>query len=112
MEWWVSIAALGVEVVPDVNWMLIVSSGRREVSIVLVKEEKSVPKGIVDVKGVLSIDSELSTRKTFLSSGTTTDSTLHPPRSVTISFSSVIFSLGALYGKFVSVPIIRCAAAR
>jgi hypothetical protein len=62
-------------------------------------------KGVVAEKEEVSIrDDELSTRKIFRSEGTASDSTFFPPRSGVICFKRDTFSLGGLYGRFVSVP--------
>jgi len=54
----------------------------------------------------------LSTRKIFRSEGTASDSIFFPPRSGIICFKRDTFSLGGLYGRFVSVPMTKCAASR
>jgi hypothetical protein len=119
IEWCVKQAAFGREVVPDVNWMLIMSSWwRGESGMIplpvweLDSESKDV-KGVVAERGEVSIrEDELSTRKMFRSEGTASDSTFFPPRSGIICFKRDTFSLGGLYGRFVSVPMIKCAASR
>jgi hypothetical protein len=48
----------------------------------------------------------------FRSEGTASDSTFLPPRSGIICFKRDTFSLGGLYGRFVSVPMTKCAASK
>jgi hypothetical protein len=75
-------------------------------------ESKDV-KGVVAEKGEVSIrEDELSTRKIFRSEGTASDSIFLPPRSGVICFKRDTFSLGGLYGRFVSVPMTKCAASK
>lgn len=118
IEWWVKQAAFGKEVVPDVNWMLIISSGSRGESGTIafpVSEEecRRDSNGVIAEKDETSIrDSELSTRKIFRSEVTLADSIFSASKSGTICFKRVTFSLGFLNGKFVSVPMIKCAASR
>lgn len=57
-------------------------------------------------------EEELSTSMIFLSEGTDSDSTFEACRSGTSSLSKEVLSLGGLYGRFVSLPIIRCADSR
>ena len=100
MEWWVRQAALGRDVVPDVNWMLTISSLSKALSgfTALVSfEEKSSKKGVVAEKDEVSIrEEELSTRIIFRSEGIDADSSFFAERSGAICFRSVIFSLGGL----------------
>jgi hypothetical protein len=119
IERWVRQAALGREVVPDVNWMLIVSwiskgsSGITSLLLELVKLPSGSMKGVVALREEVSIRSwELSTRIMFLSEGADADSNFDADKSGAICFNSVMFSRGGLYERFVSVPIIRCAAER
>jgi hypothetical protein len=112
-------AAFGRPVVPDVNWMLIVSclsrgsSGTRVLPFSLTDPFTRSVNGVVAFKRDGSIlPSELSTTMTLRSEGTDSDRNLDDDRSPAISFRSVIFSRGGLYGRFVSVPIMRWAAER
>ncbi len=98
--------------------MLIISSLSRGESgtidfPVSVIEYKRDSNEVVAEKGETSIlESELSTRMIFRNEGTLADSILAASKSGTICFRSVTFSLGFLNGRFVSVPIIKCAASR
>jgi len=118
MEWWVRHAAFGNEVVPDVNWMLMMSSLSRGESGTMALpfckvEWRRDSNGVVAEKVETSIrESELLTRKIFRNEGMLADSTFAASKSGTICFRRATFSLGFLNGKFVSVPIIKCAASR
>jgi len=69
--------------------------------------------GIVAFKGDTStLDEELSTKKIFFNDGTDADSSLEDVRLGAICCSKETFSRGGLYARFVSAPIMRCAAAR
>lgn len=115
---WVKQAAFGREVVPDVNWMLTISSWRNSSSGITVSAflevcERRLLNGMVARKEEVSIrSSELLTRIIFRSEGTDADSNFKASRSGEMVLRSVIFSLDGLYGRFVSVPIIKCAASR
>lgn len=102
--------------VPDVNWMLTISSLSKALSgstAAGLSEENSSKNGVVAEKDEMSIrEEELSTRIIFRNEGIDADSSFFAERSGTICFRSVIFSLGGLYGRFVSVPIIKCSASR
>lgn len=104
---------MGDDVVPDVNWMFIMSSGESGESGITtlraVLDSKSDINGVVAFKAEVSIRPfELFTRMRFLKDGTVGDCNVPLlVRSGIISFRSVIFSLGALKAKFVSVPIIK-----
>lgn len=111
-------AAFGALVVPDVNWMLTISSlcnssSGTTVSAFLALENRRSVNGVVAWKEeVLIRSSELLTSIIFRSDGTDADSNFEFSRSGEIVLRSVTFSLGDLYGKVVSVPIIRCAASK
>lgn len=73
----------------------------------------SEAKGVVAENGETStLKEELSTRMMFFSEGTLALSTLFALRSGIICCKSETFSLGGLYARFVSAPMIRCAASR
>jgi hypothetical protein len=118
IEWWVKQAAFGKEVVPDVNWMLMISSGSKGESGTIafpVPEEacRRDSNGVIAEKDETSIlDFESSTRKIFRNEVTLADWIFFASKSGTICFKRVTFSLGFLNGKFVSVPMIKCAASR
>jgi hypothetical protein len=118
IEWWVKHAAFGKDVVPDVNWMLTISFGSRGESGTIAfpfseDECRRDSNGVIAEKDETSTrDSELSTRKTFRNEVTLADSISFASKSGTICFKRVTFSLGFLNGKFVSVPMIKCAASR
>ena len=112
MLWWVREAALGREVVPDVNWMLTISSLERGVSgmTCLIDDCEHIRSwnGVVAVKEDVSIlPAELSTRMMFLSDGTDVDLSSDAERLGTIASRSVTFSLGGLKARFVSAPMTR-----
>ncbi len=70
-------------------------------------------KGVVAENEETSIlDEELSTSMIFFNERTLALSTLLAPRSGMSCCNSVTFSRGGLYGRFVSVPMMRCAASR
>lgn len=74
-----------------------------------IKSEKDV----VALNGeVLIRPAELSTKIIFWSEGTAADFNTVDSRSGRICFSSETFSLGNLYGRFVSAPRIKCAASK
>lgn len=76
-------------------------------------EDNRDSNGVVVENDETSIrESELSTRMIFRNEGTLADSIFAASKSGTICFRSVTFSLGFLNGRFVSVPIIKCAASR
>ena len=103
---------------PDVNWMLTISSlcsssSGATVSDFLAVENRRSVNGVVAWKEeVLIRSSELLTSIIFRNDGTEADSSSEFSRSGKIVLRSVIFSLGDLYGRLVSVPIIRCAASK
>lgn len=113
---WLRQAAFGRAVVPDVNWMLIMSSrwrGESGVTAWLVCEYRRSLKGVVDLKSETSRrPAELSTRMTLCRDGTDADSIDPEVRSGEICLSSDMFSRGGLKGRLVSVPIMRCVAER
>jgi len=105
-----------MEVVPDVNCMLIMSSTCRGESGMtacwLVEFMRSL-NGTVACRAETSIRfDELSTRNTFRRERTALDCSKEASRSGVISLSRDMFSLGGLKGRFVSAPIIRCEASR
>ena len=109
-------AALGREVVPDVNCTLIVSSGRSgESDTIGLQSSKAnrLSNGIAARMLDVSIrDEEFSTKMIFRREGMDADSNFEASKSGEICLKRVTFSLGFLYGRFVSAPIIRCAASR
>ena len=111
-------AAFGMAVVPDVNWMLIVSLGFSGASGVRFRREvcpyRRSSKGIVDLSAATSTrPRELSTRIISLRDGTDADSMPRPDsRSGAICLSSVMFSRGGLKARFVSAPMMRRVAER
>ena len=103
---------------PDVNCIFTMSSlcssssGTTDSSFLELAAKRSV-KGVVTRKGEVSIRSdELLTSIMLRKEGTDADSSFDVERSGKIVLSSVMFSFGGLYGKFVSVPMIKCAASR
>lgn len=102
--------------VPDVNWMFTISPADRGESGVMVWPdwvEKREVKGVVaENEEVSTREDELSTRNIFRRDGTLADSTFFAERSGAICRRRVMFSLGGLYGRFVSVPMIKCAASK
>ena len=70
--------------------------------------EKREVKGVVAENEEVSIrEDELSTRMIFCRDGTLADSNFFAERSGAICRRRGIFSLGGLYGRFVSVPMIK-----
>ena len=117
IERWVRQAAFGALVVPDVNCIFTMSSRWSSASGTTLSfrevEPKRSVKGVVERKGEVSIRPwELSTSIMLRREGTDADPNSEADRSGTMVLRSVIFSLGGLYGKFVSVPIIRWVASR
>lgn len=115
MERWVRQAAFWVEVVPEVNWMLMMSVlerywGGRGVEGSWLRRSR---KGVVDLKGAESMrPEELSTRIKCLRVGTVGESRLEPVRSGISCWNSGIFERGGLNGRLVSVLMIKCEASR
>ena len=111
---WVKQAALGIDVVPLVNWILMISSKWRSTSPTSAEEwlrEISL-KGIAPRK-LSKGPSELLTVTIVRKDGTDADSSLLAVSIVgTICFNSEVFSRGGLNGRLVSAPIIRCDAER
>lgn len=62
--------------------------------------------------GVDIRENELSTRNMLRKEGTAADSSIFLSKSGAMAFNKLMFSLGFLKGRFVSVDIIRCAASR
>ena len=98
--------------------MLIISSGSRGESGTRAfsfseVEYRRFSKGVIAEKDeTLILESELSTKTIFRNEVILADSTFAASKSGTICFKRVTFSLGFLKGKFVSVPMIKCAASR
>jgi hypothetical protein len=102
--------ALGIDVVPDVNWILTVSSGCKN----WFSNEPAPPASktssyeMVARRADISIlPEELSTIITSLRDGTDSDSTRGLSRLGIICFSKGMLSLGAFLERFVSVDITR-----
>lgn len=117
IEWWVRQAAFGRVVVPDVNWMLTMSSlWSSESGMMSWTPELSFMrevKGVAAENGEVSIrPAALSTKMIFRRDGTDSDCTSGNVRSAAIALSRVTFSRGGLYATFVSAPIIKWAASR
>lgn len=103
---------------PDVNCMLTMSSlwssssGTTVSSFLELDARRSLKDEVARKEEVSIRFSELFTRMIFRNEGTEVDSSFEVDRSDDMVFSNVIFSLGGLYGRFVSVPITKCAASR
>ena len=103
---------------PDVNCMLTMSSlcsssSGTTASPFLEPHTRRSLKSEVARKEEVSIRfSELAARMIFRNEGTEAESSFEVDRSGNMVLSNVIFSLGGLYGRFVSVPIIKCAACK
>lgn len=105
-------AAFGIDVVPDVNWMLTISSGWSSGSGLILwrmlLEDRRSAKAVVALSCETSMrDEELSTRIKLRRDGTDSDSSFLVVRSGIICSNKVMFSRGVLYGRLVSVPIIK-----
>lgn len=116
MDRWARQAALGIEVVPEVNWIFTISWFERASDsaggLELLYELKSV-KGVVACSGLGSIrPPELSTRTICCSFGAVSDCNFEADRSGTRLSRRLMFDRGALKGRFVSVPMTRCEASR
>lgn len=116
IERWERQAALGREVVPEVNWMLMVSLGWRGD---FGKGSRLCPERRMWLYSVMGLreeglmrPSELLTMMICWSDGTTLDSSFGDWRSGMICWSSGIFDRGSFLGRFVSVPMMRWEASR
>ena len=109
-------AALGIDVVPEVNWILTTSLGDRDdegvgglASVSCDIEDH----GVVARNGVGSIRPlEFSTRMMFLRDGMASEVRVELKRSGTMVSRRGTLDRGGLYGRFVSVPITKCVADR
>ena len=109
-------AAFGAEVVPDVNWILTISLFERGESGEGADVEESCD---IEAHGVVTRKDdgstrplELSTSTICLSVGMASEVRVGDDRSGTMDCSKETLDLGDLYGRLVSVPMIRCVAER
>lgn len=116
IERWERQAALGEEVVPDVNCILTMSWLERieeGVGLLVSVSRLMLEKGLVARKSAGSIlPAELSTRMIFLRDGASSDSSLELAESLIIVSSMGTFERGGLKGRLVSVPIMRWVTPR
>ncbi len=107
-------AAFGIEVVPLVNWILIMSSTCKLMPLISAEDwfKKISLKGVVP-RSLLKEVLELSTIMILRREGTEADcKRLESSMAGAICFSNVVFSRGCLNGRLVSAPIKRCEAER
>ena len=109
-------AALGEEVVPDVNWMftisLLVSGEERGGGVESASEETAANETAARSSFGSMRPLELSTRMICRSEGTASDSILDLATSGTILLMRETLERGDLKGRFVSVPMTRWEASR
>lgn len=116
MERWARQAALGMEVVPEVNWMLTMSwleSVAEGIGGGATRSAFRSAKGVVARRCLGSMrPEELSTRTMCFREGTVSDWSFEVKRSGTRASRRVMLLRGGLKGRFVSVPITKCEASR
>lgn len=112
IERWDRQAAFGADVVPDVNWILTMSwfdNVEEGVGLVVSVSRLILVYGVIARKDAGSIlPAELSTTITCLREGAASDSSFELAVSLIIESNIGTFERGALKGRLVSVPIIRC----
>jgi hypothetical protein len=113
---WLKHAALGILVVPEVNWMFATSSGCSPWSSnVLSRSPSSMTcsyRLMLLHSDRSTLPAELSTNTTFCSEGISSDSSFEPVKFGIRCVRRDIFDLGSLRGRFVSAPIRRWEAER
>lgn len=116
MDRWARHAALGIEVVPEVNWMFIMSwleRGAEGAGAGAWRSAFRPVKGVVARRALISMRPDaLSTRTMCLSDGTLSDSSFDAERSGTRASRRVMLFRGGLNGRFVSVPMTRWETSR